>query len=47
MGTIVSVFGIEIDTNVFVAQISNNKLEKVRDVIGKALFKQELILHKA
>ena len=47
MGTIVSVFGIKIDTNLFVAQIPTNKLERARDATGEALSKQALTLHEA
>ena len=43
----VSVFDIEIDTNLFVTQIPTNKLEKARDATGEALSKQALTLHKA
>ena len=47
MNIIVSVFGIEIGTNLFVAQIPTNKLEKARDATVKTLSKQALTLYKA
>ena len=47
MGTIVSVFGIEIDTNLFVARIPADKLQRVRDATREALSKQALTLYEA
>ena len=46
MGIIVFVVDIEINTNLFVAQISIDKLEKARDATKEALSKQTLTLYK-
>lgn len=47
MGTIVSVFGIEIDTNLFVARVPADKQQKAKDATGDALSKESLTLHEA
>lgn len=47
IGTIVSVFGIEIDTNLFVARIPTDKLQRARESTGLALSKESLTLHEA
>ena len=47
MGTVVSVFGIEIDTNLFVARVPADKQQKARDATGNALSKESLTLHEA
>ena len=45
-GTLVSVLGIEIDTNLFIAQIPKEKLEKAKSATGDALSKDSLTLHE-
>lgn len=47
IGTIVLVFGIEIDTNIFVARIATDKLQRARESTGWALSQESLTLHKA
>lgn len=47
MGTVVSVFGIKIDTNLFVARIPAKKQQKAKDATGDALCKESLTLHEA
>lgn len=46
-GTIVPVFGIEIDTNIFEARIPADKLCKAKEATGNALAKDSLTLHEA
>ena len=47
MGTIISVFGIEIDTTFFVARIPPEKQQKAKDATGNALCKESFTLHEA
>ncbi len=47
MGTVVSDFGIEIDTNLFVARIPADKQQKARNGTGDAFSKESLTLHEA
>ena len=47
MGTIVSVFVIEIDTNLFVARVPADKLQRARNASGEVLSKQALTLYEA
>lgn len=45
-GTVVTVFGIEIDTNLFEARIPKDKLDKAIKATGIALTKESLTLHE-
>lgn len=44
-GTIIPVFGIEIDTNLFIACISSEKLEKADKATVQVLFQKSVTLH--
>ena len=46
MGTVVPVFGIEINTNLFEAQIPKNKLQQAQNATSNALSKESLTLHE-
>lgn len=46
-GTVIPVFGIEIDTNLFEARIPKDKLDKARKATGDTLAKESLTLHEA
>ena len=47
MGTVVSIFGIEVDTNSFIARISPKKLHRAKEATEKALSNNSLTLHDA
>lgn len=47
IGTVISVFGIEIDNNHFVAQIPTKKQQKAKNTTKDALYKKSLTFHEA